>query len=194
MTVSGAVARPGVYEIEHGMPLSELLVGAGVREPPAAVLVGGYFGTWLPANVVSEVRLAGEHLSEYGAALGAGVIVVLGADACPVAEATRIADWFAAESAGQCGPCVNGLDAIAATVHQLATGTASRSAWSELERWGHDLRRRGACQHPDGAIRFITSALRVFEPELRDHARRGPCERCAGRPVLPSPIRAGLRG
>ena len=194
LTVSGAVAAPGVYEIEHGMPLSELLVAAGVREPPAAVLVGGYFGTWLPADVVSEVRLAGEHLSEYGATLGAGVIAVLGADACPVAETTRIADWFAAESAGQCGPCVNGLDAIAATVHQLATGTASRSAWSDLERWGRDLRRRGACQHPDGAIRFITSALRVFEPELRDHARRGPCERCAGRPLLPVPLRAGLRG
>jgi NADH:ubiquinone oxidoreductase subunit F (NADH-binding) len=194
VTLSGAIAAPGVYEIEHGMSLSELLDVAGLTDRIAAVLVGGYFGTWLTADVAHEVRLSAGHLSEYGAALGAGVIVVLGPDACPVAETTRVAAWFAAESAGQCGPCVNGLDAIAATIHQLATGTASRTAWGDLERWTGDMHRRGACQHPDGAIRFITSALRVFEPELRDHARRGPCELCAGPPVLPAPIRAGLRG
>ena len=193
VTLSGAMAAPGVYEIEHGMPLSELLEVARVTDRVAGVLVGGYFGTWLTADVAREARLSAGHLREYGAALGAGVIVVLGADACPVAETARVAAWFAAESAGQCGPCVNGLDAIAATMHQLATGTASHNAWSDLERWSRDMRRRGACQHPDGAIRFITSALRTFEPELRDHARRGPCDRCAGPPVLPSPVRAALR-
>jgi len=190
ITLSGAVASPGVYEIDHGMPLSELLDAAGVRESPAAVLVGGYFGTWLPASVAYEVRLAAESLADYGATLGAGVIVVLGPEACPVAETSAVAGFFAAESAGQCGPCVNGLDAIASTVQQLATGTAGQAALSDLERWAHDLRRRGACQHPDGAIRFVTSALRAFAPEFRDHARRGPCDRCAGPAVLPAPIRA----
>jgi NADH:ubiquinone oxidoreductase subunit F (NADH-binding) len=194
VTVSGAVAASGVYEIEHGMPLSELLDVVELSDRAAGVLVGGYFGTWLAADIAPEVGLSGEHLSEHGAGLGAGVIVVLGAGACPVAETARIADWFAAESAGQCGPCVNGLHAIAGAVHQLATGTVSGTAWGDLERWAHDMRRRGACQHPDGAIRFITSALRVFEPELRDHARRGPCERCAGPPVLPAPIHARVRG
>jgi NADH:ubiquinone oxidoreductase subunit F (NADH-binding) len=194
VTVSGAVAAPGVYEIEHGMPLSELLDVVELTDRVAAVLVGGYFGTWLPADAVPEVGLSDEQLRRHGATLDAGVIVVLGAEACPVAEATRIADWFAAESAGQCGPCVNGLGAIADTIHQLATGTASRSAWSDLDRWARDMHRRGACQHPDGAVRFITSALRVFEPELRDHARRGLCERCASAPVLPAPIHAGSRG
>jgi NADH:ubiquinone oxidoreductase subunit F (NADH-binding) len=194
VTVSGAVARPGVYEIDQGMPLAELLEVTELTDRLAGVLVGGYFGTWLAPAIAQEVRLRGHDLREYGAALGAGVIVVLGADACPVAETVRIADWFAAESAGQCGPCAHGLDAIATTVQQLATGTASRSAWNDLDRWARDMRRRGACQHPDGAIRFIGSALRAFEPELRDHARRGPCERCAGPPVLPAPIRARPRG
>ncbi len=194
VTLSGAVAAPGVYEIEHGMPLWELLDVAQVTDRIAGVLLGGYFGTWLAPDVAQDVRLSGEHLREYGASLGAGVIVVLGADACPIAETARIAAWFAAESAGQCGPCVNGLDAIATTVYQLATGTAPRTAWSDLERWSRDMHRRGACQHPDGAVRFITSALRVFEPELHDHARRGPCDRCAGPPVLPAPVNAPLRG
>jgi NADH:ubiquinone oxidoreductase subunit F (NADH-binding) len=194
VTLSGALGAPGVYEIEHGMPLWELLEAALLTDGVAGVLVGGYFGTWLPPDVVQAVRLSGEDLREHGATLGAGVIVVLGADSCPVAEVTRIAAWFAAESAGQCGPCVNGLDAISATLYQLATGTGSRSAWTDLERWAREMQRRGACQHPDGALRFVTSALNVFEPELRDHARRGPCDRCAGPPVLPAPINARVRG
>ena len=194
VTVSGAVAAPGVYEIEQGMPLSELLEVTELTDRVAGVLVGGYFGTWLSPDAAQEARLSPGDLREYGAALGAGVIVVLGADACPVAETARVADWFAAESAGQCGPCLNGLEAIAATVQQLATGTASRAAWSDLERWRRDIPRRGACAHPDGAIRFITSALCTFGAELRDHARRGPCERCARPPVLPAPIHARFSG
>jgi NADH:ubiquinone oxidoreductase subunit F (NADH-binding) len=194
VTVSGALAAPGVYEIEHGMPLAELLEVAGLTDRIAGVLVGGYFGTWLSPDLAQEVGLSSEELNEHGASLGAGVIAVLGADACPVAETMRVADWFAAESAGQCGPCVNGLAAIADTVHQLGTGTASRTAWRDLERWSRDIRRRGACQHPDGALRFVTSALRVFELELRDHAHRGPCERCAGAPVLPTPVRTRVTG
>ena len=71
MTLSGAVAAPGVYEIEHGMPLSELLVAPAFANH-AAVLVGGYFGTWLPANVVAEARLAGEHLASTAPRWGAG--------------------------------------------------------------------------------------------------------------------------
>ena len=193
-TVSGAVASPGVYEIDHGMPLAELLDSARVRERLVAVLVGGYFGTWLAADAVSEVRLASESLTAYGATFGAGVIVALGPEACPVAETSAIAEFFAAESAGQCGPCVNGLDAIAGTVCQLATGTAAATGLRDLDRWTRDLHRRGVCQHPDGAVRFIASALRTFEPEFRDHARRGPCERCAGSAVLAAPIRERRRG
>ncbi len=189
VTVSGAVASPGVFEIEHGMWLSELLDSVGLDDRLAAVLVGGYFGTWLTASEVPRVRLASESLSAYGATLGAGVVVALGAGACPVAESTRIAEFFAAQSAGQCGPCVNGLHAVAQTVQQLAAGTADRTARSDLDRWTSQLPRRGACQHPDGAVRFIRSSLRAFEAEFRDHARRGPCERCSSPPVLPTPAR-----
>ncbi len=188
VTLTGAVASPGVYEIEHGMPLVELLDAAGVAEELAAVLLGGYFGSWLPAAQVPDLRLAPEQLADYGASLGCGVIVALGRAACPVAETARIADYFAVQTAGQCGPCVNGLAAIADNVHALATGTAARTAQSELARWTTELPRRGACQYPDGAARFIASALRVFADEFQAHARHGRCERCSQRPVLPAPI------
>jgi NADH:ubiquinone oxidoreductase subunit F (NADH-binding) len=178
VTISGAVTRPGVYEIALGTALDELVANAGLAGGLQAVLVGGYFGSWLAPSELDAARLSTEHLQRFGASLGAGVIVALGAGACAVAETSRVADYLAAESAGQCGPCVNGLGAIAETVQELANGTADRDAALRLERWTRELPRRGACAHPDGASRFVASALRVFSAEFRDHALHGPCERC----------------
>lgn len=188
MTLSGAVAYPGVYEIEHGMPLPDLLHRADVTEELTAVLIGGYFGSWIAATDVARVLLAPQPLVARGASLGAGVIIALGSSACPVAETARIADYFAAETAGQCGPCVNGLGAIADTVQQVATGTAGGTGQWDLERWASELPGRGACQYPDGAARFIASALHVFGDAFRDHARHGPCPRCSHVPVLATPF------
>jgi NADH:ubiquinone oxidoreductase subunit F (NADH-binding) len=188
LTVSGAVTSPGVYEIDPGMPLAELLESVGASRQLAAVLIGGYFGSWLPAESLGRVSLAAEDLRRHGVSLGAGVVVALPGAACPVAETARVADWFLAESAGQCGPCVNGLASIADTVQQIATGTADRGAESDLARWTGELPGRGACQHPDGAVRFVSSSLRTFALEFADHARHGLCERCGHPPVLPVPI------
>jgi hypothetical protein len=71
VTVSGAVAAPGVYEIEHGMPLAELVDLAGAEDQLRAVLAGGYFGTWISGADAANARLANEHLAHYGATLGA---------------------------------------------------------------------------------------------------------------------------
>jgi len=191
LTLAGALGAPGVYEIETGMPLADLLELARVEDGLAAVLVGGYFGAWVPAAFVADLTLSNEHLGSCGAGLGAGVIVALSDVTCAVAETARVADYLAAASAGQCGPCVHGLAAIADTVQRLACGTAPAGALGEVERWASELRGRGACQHPDGAARFVASAVRAFTEEFRDHARRGPCKRCAGTPVLPTPIPVG---
>lgn len=187
ITVSGAVGAPGVYEIAHGTPLADVLETAAAEPRPVAVLIGGYFGSWVPAAHVPRLLLARGELSSYGATLGAGVIAVLGDTACGVSEVARVADYFAAEGAGQCGPCVNGLAAITDTVQRISTGTAPAEAQRDLERWCSELPGRGACGHPDGAVRFIASALRAFADEFEDHARHGRCERCAGAPVLPTP-------
>ena len=61
------------------------------------------------------------------------------------------------------------------------------AATAELERWSDSLAGRGACRYPDGATRFVASALRVFADEFDDHARHGPCADCSAPPVLPVP-------
>ena len=116
--------------------------------------------------------------------------MLLSKDACPVAETVRITRWLAEQSAGQCGPCVHGLDAIAGAIEELASGTADAGARQRIAHWCTLASGRGACRHPDGAVRFIASALDVFAEEFEDHARHGPCDACLRAPDLPLPLPA----
>ncbi len=186
LTLSGAVAYPGVYEIEQGAPLASLIAAAGgTTSPIRAVLLGGYAGTWLDAGSISTLALSNDRLAGHEASLGAGVVVLLSAEACPVAETSRVARWLAEQSSGQCGPCVHGLRAIAGAIEEVAGGAASAGVGQRIARWSTLAKGRGACAHPDGAVGFITSALDVFAEEFADHARHGPCEACSGPYELP---------
>jgi NADH:ubiquinone oxidoreductase subunit F (NADH-binding) len=184
ITLSGAVAEPGVYEVAHGEPLGSLLGSAGgATEQLRAFLVGGYAGGWIDATELGELRLSRAQLRPFGTRLGAGVVVALGNDACPVAEVARAAEWLAAQSAGQCGPCINGLAAIGEAMARVRDGDDS-AALERIARWCDLVSGRGACAHPDGVADFISSALRVFGRELIDHAQLGRCDACDGPPVL----------
>lgn len=189
VTLSGTVAYPGVYEIEHGASLQSLIDAAGgMLATPRALLVGGYGGSWIGGEFLHGVALSDEHLAPHGASLGAGVVLLLSQDACPVAETARVARWLAGQSAGQCGPCVHGLDSIATSVAEIAGGLAEGNATQRIARLAALVHRRGACGHPDGVARFVTSALDAFGPEFADHARHGPCEGCARPGELPLPV------
>jgi NADH:ubiquinone oxidoreductase subunit F (NADH-binding) len=190
VTLSGPLARPGVYEIEHGASLPSLIHAAGGSTARVhGALVGGYAGSWIPGELLHGVALSNEHLATHGASLGAGVVLLLSEHACPVAETARVARWLAGQSARQCGPCVHGLDALATTIEQIAGGATRVGAAQRLERLASLTARRGACGHPDGAVNLILSALETFEAAFAEHARHGGCECCARPPELPLPER-----
>jgi NADH:ubiquinone oxidoreductase subunit F (NADH-binding) len=184
VTISGSVAEPGVYEVALGTPLRELVAQAGgVTEHIRAFLVGGYFGTWLGERDAADASLLEADLRPRGARLGARAIVVLPRSACGICETARTMRYLAASSAGQCGPCVHGLDAIAGAFERLAA-RQGRDEREQLRRWIAQVRGRGACSHPDGTTAFATSALEVFSREAELHLR-GRCE--GKRQVLPVP-------
>ncbi len=163
VTVSGAIARPGVYEIPLGMPLSTVLAAAGGSiDDTQAVLIGGYFGTWVSAADARRLTLDPAALRAAGASFGCGVLFALPHDASGLAESAAVARWLAGESAGQCGPCVFGLPAIAQALTALAGGDRNPSTVTHLQRWVHELPGRGACKLPDGAAHFVASALATF--------------------------------
>jgi NADH:ubiquinone oxidoreductase subunit F (NADH-binding) len=182
-TVLQADGQGHVTEAELGAPLRALL---NSPSEPQAVLVGGFHGTWLPMPQATRVTLDNATLRGHGAALGAGIIAALPADRCGLAEAAGVTGYLAAESAGQCGPCLNGLPAIAAALAELAGPRPRRSTRENAERWAGLVTGRGACSHPDGTARFVRSALTVFAGELGRH-ERGQCSATNDRSFLPLP-------
>jgi NADH:ubiquinone oxidoreductase subunit F (NADH-binding) len=188
LTVSGAVARPGVHEFALGSPLAEVLAAAGgLTETPRAFLIGGYFGTWVDVDRAKGLVLSNAALRKLGASLGAGGVFVLPASACGVVESARVMRYLAGESAGQCGPCVHGLAAIAGGFERL-TRLDGADMRPQLERWLQLVSGRGACRHPDGAAHFASSALAVFSDEVEHHIRYGRCSSPATA-LLPLPRR-----
>ena len=115
------------------------------------------------------------------------MLAALPSGRCGLAEAARVTGYLAAESAGQCGPCLNGLPRIAAALAELAGPGHRRQTRADLERWSGLVKGRGACNHPDGTVRFVRSALTVFEPEIGRHARG----QCLGYRPHPVPAAAG---
>jgi NADH:ubiquinone oxidoreductase subunit F (NADH-binding) len=92
-------------------------------------------------------------------------------DRCPLRFAAETTRYLAEETAGQCGPCLNGLPAIAATMAALSAGRADprRVEWLTGLVTG-----RGACHHPDGTARFVRSTLTMFATEVNAH-HHGHC-------------------
>jgi NADH:ubiquinone oxidoreductase subunit F (NADH-binding) len=188
VTLSGPVAYPGVYEIEYGASLAALIHAAGGSTARVrAALLGGYGGSWVGEEHLRGLMLSDEHLASLGASLGAGVVLLLSENACPIAETTRIARWLAGQSTGQCGPCVHGLDALTTSLQEIASGVTGSQAAQRIARLSTLVRGRGACGHPDGAVRLILSAIETFGLEFADHARNGACEGCLSPGELPLP-------
>ncbi len=174
VTLSGAVANPGVIEVPTGVPLTELLAQAGAKEL-RAILVGGYHGTWIPAGALEGLRLSRASLQTVGASPGAGIIHPLPKDVCGLARTAQITEYLAGESARQCGPCRNGLPTLALLLAELASNRVDDALVTEIRRVTGLVDGRGSCRHPDGTARMIRSALVAFASDIEAHRRR-TCE------------------
>ena len=175
VTLAGQVALPGlVAEVLDPLPLGRLLATVGGLDgPPQAVLVGGYEGTWVSGEVAWATPLDRGLLAAAGAPLGCGLLAVLGAGACGLATTARLLRWLAGESAGQCGPCVHGLPALARAFADLAGPWSTRRDERRVRGLIAEVHGRGACGHPTGAAILAESALEAFAGELRRHRRLG---------------------
>ncbi|MEZ0091586.1 NADH-ubiquinone oxidoreductase-F iron-sulfur binding region domain-containing protein [Streptacidiphilus sp. EB129] len=185
LTVTLPALPPLVVEVPAGARLGVVLDACGV-EPGQGLLVGGYHGAWIRPQDAAHAALSRAGLAAVGGTLGAGAVVSLPTDTCPIGEVARVTAWLAAESTGQCGPCRLGLPNTADALAQLALRGGGPSALDEARRTVSAVRGRGACAHPDGTARFVLSALAVFADDLAAHESGRGC----GRPVrglLPLP-------
>lgn len=176
VTVSGAVPATTVLEVAQGTTVTAAVSAAGgLTADAGAVLLGGYFGGWVLARDAWSLPLDPVKLRHSGRALGCGVIAVLPASRCGVVATAQIARYLAEESAGQCGPCVFGLRAMADALQRIAACAAEAGDLARLQRWTAEIRGRGACKHPDGAAGMVGSAFEVFAQELAGHVDHRRC-------------------
>lgn len=176
LTLAGTIERPGVYEVARGSKLASLLHhAAGASTRARALLVGGFGGAWIGAEHAEEVLVSEESLRSLGGTLGCGLVVILQEGRCGIGESARILSYMAEQSARQCGPCVNGLAAIAEGLGKLASCDAPPSVVARLRSWSDQVSGRGACHHPDGALRLLSSALRVFADDVHSHSVEHRC-------------------
>lgn len=130
--VSGRVARPGLYEVEFGPTLGDLLEQAGgVTGTLRAVLLGGAAGSFVGPDAL-DLPLTFEGSRERGLSLGSGVVMAMDDSVHFDAVVARIAEFFRNESCGQCVPCRVG--AVRQHEQLVAPGATSVSLLDDIDR------------------------------------------------------------
>jgi NADH-quinone oxidoreductase subunit F len=163
--VSGHVVEPGLYEVEFGATLRELLDEAGGvpgGKAIKAVLLGGAAGVFVGPDAL-DVPLTFEATRAIGATLGSGVVMVFDETADLVGALTRIARFFRDESCGQCVPCRVGTVRQEELLARLAAGRTNGSRNDELALLrdiGQAMRDASICGLGQTASSAIESAVR----------------------------------
>ena len=178
LTLSRPGADPVVREAPYGTRLREHISGPAYGRP---ALLGGFHGSWATWETLASARVSVTGLRGLGAALGAGVVLSAPEGECPVDLTSRVVDYLAGQSAGRCGPCFNGLPALARALAAVRDGHGGVARVDQLSQL---VERRGACAHPDGTVRLVRSLLGTFAEEVEAHGD-GQCLQAARLRVVP---------
>jgi NADH-quinone oxidoreductase subunit F len=170
ISLSGAIRRPGLYEVPLGTTLLSVLfdLGDGPRDGRAlrAAVCGGPSGGLMPASLF-DTPLVGGALDRGGAALGAGGIVAID-DSTPVAEVVHhLAAYNAAESCGKCTPCREGAPRMRDLLADLRSGDAPADAIELLDALDEAMATASLCGLGQLAPLPYRSARTHFLDELR---------------------------
>ena len=164
--LSGAVTKPGIYEVEFGITLRQLIeLGGGMRSGSTlqAILLGGAAGGFVGPDDL-DLPLTMEATRAAGSSLGSGVVMVLDQSVDMVDQLRRIAAFFRDESCGQCVPCRVGTVRQEEIISRLAQGV--RQADIEMLReLGTVMRDASICglgQTANSAIDSAITKLKVF--------------------------------
>jgi NADH:ubiquinone oxidoreductase subunit F (NADH-binding) len=180
VTVTAGDARV-VIEVPTDASLQQVVERVSGAAGTVAVLLGGYGGAWCRWSDLNGAILAEPELRRRGLSLGAGVLAALPPSECGLARTAEMVEYLAAQSARQCGPCVFGLRAVSDSMAALVRGgRRSKKQAGHLSTFLAEIRGRGACGHPDGAVRMVASALDVFAEDVAAHLR-GRCAATGGR-------------
>src|SRR5687768_5858942 len=172
------VNRPGVYELEFGTPLRHLIeeCGGGLKNGKKikAIMPASPSCAFLPPEKI-DTPLDHNSMREAGAGIGCGVIRLVGEGECIVEEVLRIAEFFAAESCGQCPACRMETSTLAMMMKKVQSGQGDKPI---LEQFGKILafnKGKGFCNLINMPGPPIESALKLFPGDFEAHLSTGKC-------------------
>jgi NADH:ubiquinone oxidoreductase subunit F (NADH-binding) len=193
LTLTEPDGRRVVVEAELGAGLAASVgLGTEALAQTRGVLLGGYGGGWVSTETFGHLQVNEKAVRRAGSSLGAGVVVPLPTDFCPLAEMADVVRYMEGQGARQCGPCVFGLASLAEDLADLAySRSGGKARVDRVLQVCTLVEGRGACRHPDGVARFVRTGLSVFADELALHQRHGACKAAKGTARL-LPIPNGL--
>jgi NADH-quinone oxidoreductase subunit F len=185
MSASGHINKPGVYEIELGLPVEEFLYSdeycGGIRNGKQlkAVIPGGSSVPILPAHLIMKTIQGAPRLLTYesladggfesGSMLGSGGFIVFDEDACIVRNTWNFSRFYHHESCGQCSPCREGTGWMEKLLYRIEHGKGRKSDISLLDRIAKNIEGNTICPLGDAAAWPVASAIRHFRHEFEFH-------------------------
>jgi NADH-quinone oxidoreductase subunit F len=187
ISASGNLVRPGVYEIELGLPVEEFIYsdewcgGIANGKRLKATVAGGSSVPILPANLTlklanGEPRLMSyESLSEgsfaTGTMMGSGGFIAFDEDQCIVRNTWNFSRFYHHESCGQCSPCREGTGWMEKVLHRLEYGHGKLSDIDLLVDVSKKIEGNTICPLGDAAAWPVASAIRHFRDEFEWHVK-----------------------
>ncbi len=157
-SISGDVARPGVYEFAWGITVAQLLKEVG-GENAKAVQIGGASGHTIPSKHFNR-KIAYEDISTGGS------VIVFGPERDMLEVARNFLEFFCEESCGQCTPCREGCPVLLEGVEKMEHGHCSYSYLSELRGLGETMRLASKCGLGQSAANAFLAITDHFAAEV----------------------------
>ncbi len=175
-SVSGHVAKPGVFEIPMGTPFADLLAMAGgVRagRKLKAVIPGGSSTPVIPGDIMLKTRMDYDSIAKSGTFLGSGGLIVIDDSACMVRALQRISRFYYSESCGQCTPCREGTGWLYRMLTRIVEGKGAIADLNRLDDVASKIEGRTICALGDAAAVPVRSFLKYFRPEFEYYIEHG---------------------
>ncbi len=187
--LAGAVRNTGLVEVPIGTSLGELVydIGGGILNNRhfKAAQIGGPSGGCIPKQHLN-VALDYETLSELGAIMGSGGLIVMDETSCMVDVARFFIEFVQEESCGKCAPCRVGTKRMLEILERICAGKGEMEDIDRLIELGTFIKDSSLCGLGQTAPNPVLSTIRFFRHEYVAHIRDKHCE--AG--VCPSLVRA----
>ncbi len=177
--LAGAINTSGLVEVPIGTTLGELIydIGGGIPDgkPFKAAQIGGPSGGCIPKQYLN-VPLDYHTLSELGAIMGSGGLIVMDDDTCMVDVARYFLEFVQEESCGKCTPCRVGTKRMLEILTRITEGEGQEGDIERLEELGKRIQDTALCGLGQTAPNPVLSTIRHFREEYEQHIRDKHCE------------------